>query len=105
MPATQPSPAELSLAGRIAANTRWAKEPDRYAATAPAREGMAAKFEREADPDGVLPPAERARRAESLRKAYFARLGLRSAQSRRRARTEAAEAAEAAELDAAERAE
>ncbi len=42
-------------------------------------------FERQVDPDGVLPPDERARRARHARKAYFARLALRSAQARRKA--------------------
>lgn len=44
-----------------------------------------AKFEREVDPDGTLPPDELARRAEHARKAYFQRLALKSAQSRRKA--------------------
>lgn len=43
------------------------------------------RFEREVDPDGVLTPAERARRADHARKAHFARLSLASARSRRRA--------------------
>lgn len=42
-----------------------------------------AKFEREVDPDGTLPPDERARRAEHKRKAYFGRLALKSAKARR----------------------
>jgi hypothetical protein len=44
------------------------------------------RFEREVDPDGTLDPAERARRAENARKAYFASLALKSAVSRRKAR-------------------
>jgi hypothetical protein len=36
------------------------------------------------DPDGVLSPAERARRAGHARKAYFTRLALRSAQAQRK---------------------
>jgi hypothetical protein len=60
-----------------------------------------AKFEREVDPDGVLLPDERARRAEHARKAHFARLSLRSAKSRRRARELSEDAAQAdAELAA-----
>lgn len=49
------------------------------------------------DPDGALSPAERARRAEHARSAYFKRLALRSAQSRRKARelTATADAADA----------
>ena len=56
-------PHDRALVARIAAAERWARTADRTAATAPARRGLAAKFEREADPDGVLPPDERARRA------------------------------------------
>jgi hypothetical protein len=41
-----------------------------------------AKFEREADPQGVLDPAERARRAEHLRRAHFTRLALASSRAR-----------------------
>lgn len=60
-----------------------------------------AKFEREVDPDGVLSPEERARRAEHLRKAHFQRLALKSARARRRTREANAESeAAAAELAA-----
>jgi len=81
-----PSTSERSLQGRIGAYTRWAhaSTEDRYLATRPMREGLQAKFEREADPEGTLPPWERAKRAESLRKAFYARLALKSAQARRR---------------------
>lgn len=65
-----------SLGGQIGANRRWAHEPDRTAATAKARDAFLSKFEQEADPEGVLPIAERLRRAENLRKAHFARLRL-----------------------------
>jgi hypothetical protein len=66
-----------SLAGRVAAHERWAREPDRAAATAPARRGFLARFEREVDPDMTLAPAERARRAESAMKAHMTRLAMR----------------------------
>jgi hypothetical protein len=52
--------------------------------TRKAREAFAERFEREVDPDGVLPPAERARRAEAARRAYFTGLALRSSRARRR---------------------
>jgi hypothetical protein len=45
---------------------------------------MLDKFERQVDPEGILPPAERAVRAEHARKAHFKRLALKSAQVRRR---------------------
>lgn len=71
------------LAARIAAHTSWAVTPDREARTRPARNAFLARFERQVDPDGVLAPAERHRRAESARQAYFQRLALKSSLSRR----------------------
>ncbi len=83
------SPSESTLRGRIAAHESWANTPDRAARTAPARAALDRKFLDEAGGDPV--------RAEHFRKAYFARLSLKSAQSRRKARelTSAAELAEA----------
>lgn len=75
---------DRSLAGRIAAAERWANEPDRVAATASARKTFLERFERQVDPDGTLNPAERAKRAEHARRAYFLRLAKLSAESRRR---------------------
>jgi hypothetical protein len=73
---------ERVLRSRIAAHTRWAHEMDRCAATAPARKAFESRFEREVDPDALLPETERIRRTESARNAYFARLALKSAQGR-----------------------
>jgi len=56
---------------------------DPSARTQPARRALLDRFEREVDPDGALPPDERARRAAHARKPYFTRLALRSAQARR----------------------
>ena len=75
---------ELSLAGRIGAHVSWARTPDRTKRTQPARDAFDARFEREVDPDGTLDPVERALRAAAARKAYFARLALKSAQARRK---------------------
>jgi len=86
------TPAEKSMIGRIAACESWARTPDRSARTAPARAALMARFETDVDPARTLPPAERARRAESLRKAHFARLALKSAQSRRKSKALAAQA-------------
>src|SRR5207237_6890331 len=44
--------------------------------TRKAREAFAARFEREVDPDGLLSPDERTRRADGARRAYFTRLAL-----------------------------
>ena len=50
--------------------------------TKKARAAFAARFDRQVDPDGILPPAERASRADAARRAYFTELQLR--RSRRR---------------------
>lgn len=85
-----PTPKEQSLAGKIAAHTRWSRVDDRSAATAPARRAFMERFEDQVDPQRILSPDERARRAESARQAYFAELALKSAQARRRRREAAA---------------
>ncbi len=63
------------LTGSIGAHTSWANTTDRTARTAPARAALEAKFLEQADGDPV--------RAAHLRKAYYARLALKSAQARR----------------------
>jgi hypothetical protein len=88
-PQTDRSAAERSLHARLAAHESWARTQDATARTEPARRAFLERFEREVDPDGTLPPAERARRAEHARKAHFARLALKSAQARRRKATKA----------------
>jgi len=67
---------ELSIAGRIGAHASWANTTNRSARTAPARAALDQKFLDEADGDPI--------RAAHLRKAYFARLALKSAQARRK---------------------
>ena len=90
MPATA---SERQLVAAIAAHESWANTTNRTARTAPARAALDAKFLAGAGGDPV--------RADHLRKAYFSRLALKSAQSRRKAKevTAIAVAAEA-ELDA-----
>lgn len=83
------TPSERRLRAQIAANSRWAKEPDRSAATAAARAGLDARFAREIDPDGVLAPDELAKRVDAARRAHFQRLALASAKARRRKRGDA----------------
>ncbi len=75
--------AQRSLAGSIGAHSKWAVT-DPAEGTAAARAAFLDRFERQADPDGVLPPNERARRAEHLRKAHFQRMALASAKARRK---------------------
>jgi hypothetical protein len=76
--------AQRSLRAKIAAHTSWANTVNRAARTSAARKAAHDRFERQVDPDGVLPSAERARRAESARHAYFSALALRSARKRQR---------------------
>jgi hypothetical protein len=83
VPANRLTPAERRLAGQSGAYESWSRTPDFAARTAPARRAMDKRFEREVDPDGKLSPAERAKRAECARRAYYTRLALKSAQKRR----------------------
>lgn len=78
------SPSERVLRAEIAVHESWARTDDWAARTAPARKAALDKFERQVDPAGTLAPAERAKRAEHARKAHFKRMGLKSAQARRR---------------------
>ena len=77
------TPAERTLRGRIGAYSLHAQGGTN---TGPARLAFLARFEREVDPGGVLPESERQKRAECARRAYFARLGLKSAKKRQRKR-------------------
>lgn len=51
--------------------------------TSKARATFLAGFERQVDPDNLLPPRERARRAEAAKRAHFIRLSLLSLKARR----------------------
>jgi hypothetical protein len=74
-----------TLISRLGNHVKWAAIEDRTAATQPARDAMRDKFLEEARAKfGDLPEQELARRAESLRKAHFTRLALKSAQARRK---------------------
>ncbi len=86
---------QLSLRGRIGAYALHAQRDPRET-TAKARSTFLAKFEQEVDPDGVLPESERLRRAEAAKKAHFARLALRSARKRGRAKAKGPDQTEAA---------
>ncbi|MCX2934718.1 hypothetical protein ORI20_31080 [Mycobacterium sp. CVI_P3] len=81
------SPSQRSMRGRLGAYESWAKTEDRSARTWPARKAALDRFEREVDPDGVLTPQERARRAEWARKAHMQRMAMKSAAARKRRKT------------------
>jgi len=55
--------------------------------TRPAREAFDRRFIDQVDPDRVLPEAERERRAQAARRAYFAALAFKSARARQRGKT------------------
>ena len=70
------------LRARMAAHLLHAQISDPTEHTAPARAAFLSRFEREVDPDGILDPQERARRAEHAKKAYFIKLALASRKAR-----------------------
>ena len=80
------SHAQRVLFGRLGAYTMLSKH-DAHEVTNAARAAFVLKFQREVDPDQVLPIAERLRRAEMARKAHFTRLALKSAEVRRAKRS------------------
>jgi hypothetical protein len=75
------SPSERSLRARKGALEMLAKH-DPKETSARGREAFLSRFEREVDPDGTLPPEERARRAEYAKRAYFTGLAYKSARAR-----------------------
>jgi hypothetical protein len=77
------SPALRRLRGRLGGLATAASHDPREMTVA-ARAAFLARFEQIVDPAGVLPPAERARRAAAERRRYFALLAWRSAMARRR---------------------
>jgi len=77
------SPDDRVLHARMAAHVLHSRY-DSKELTAPARRAFLERFEREVDPDGALPEAERRRRAGHARKAYFTRLALASSRARKK---------------------
>jgi hypothetical protein len=75
------TPEQRQLRSRMGAHALHAKH-DSVKLTAPARAAFLARFEKQVDPDGVLTPEERMRRAEHAKQAYFAGLALKSATAR-----------------------
>jgi hypothetical protein len=68
--------------GRLGALALHASHDSRVTSK-PGRDAFLARFEREVDPEGKLPSAERARRAAYARRLYMGRLALRSAKVRK----------------------
>jgi hypothetical protein len=67
---------------RLAAHALHARVADPTAHTAPGRAAFLSRFDREVDPDGILAPDVRARRAEHAKRAYFSQLARKSAKAR-----------------------
>lgn len=76
------TPAQRSMRGRIAANARWANEPDRLAATKPGRDAAFEKLLDEVDPQRTLPEAERLKRARNAQRAHLDRVRLAASRTR-----------------------
>ncbi|WP_137147411.1 hypothetical protein [Mycolicibacterium sp. CR10] len=70
------TPSQHAANSRLGAHTSWGRTKDRTARTAPAREAFYRKFLAEAEGDPL--------RAESLRKAHYQRLAIKSARARQR---------------------
>lgn len=79
------TPAQRSLSARAAAHARWSQtsEAGRAKFAADARARLMSRWDKQVDPDGLLDPAERARRAKSAERAHMARMGKASSQKRR----------------------
>jgi hypothetical protein len=75
------SPERASALGKIGSRVSHSRH-DLTELTANARQAFRDSFERQVDPDHLLEPDERARRAEALRKAHYYRMALKSAEVR-----------------------
>jgi hypothetical protein len=80
------TPEQRALRSRMAAHKSWAQTTDRTERTRPGREAFMRRFEDQVDPERKLPPAERLRRADQVRQAYFIDLAFRSSRARQRNR-------------------
>lgn len=76
------SPKLRSAINTVNAHKSWAKTPNRTARTAAGRAAALDRFEKQVDPDGVLDPVERAKRAENAKTAFFREIALKSAAAR-----------------------
>jgi hypothetical protein len=77
------SPEQRSIRASIGGYAQKAKYDSREL-TKNARTKFLSRFEREVDPDGVLPEPERGRRAHAALRAHMQRLALASSKARAR---------------------
>lgn len=77
------TPAQRSIRARAAAHALHAQGGTN---TGPATRAFLDRFARSVDPEGVLAPEERQRRADHARKAYMTSLALKASRARQRRR-------------------
>jgi hypothetical protein len=80
------NPNERSNRARVAAFTMHSRHDVRETSK-PGRDAFLKRFETEVDPQGRLEPEERMRRAVAARRAYFSKLGAKSARARQERRS------------------
>lgn len=78
------TPEQRAARARLAAHVKHSRYDSKHQ-TERARQAFLDRFEREVDPEGVLDPAERYKRSQHAKRAYFQRLAMRSAEVRRSA--------------------
>ena len=78
------TPEQRRLRAKIAANARWSKYMAREDQADAARSAMLARLERQVDPNGELPPDDRAALVRAAGRELSARLN--AAKARKRAR-------------------
>lgn len=78
------TPEQRRRRARIAAHVSWANTADRTARTSSGTKAFLDRFERQVDPEGVLPEEVRAAMAKHARTAYMLQLAEKSAAARRR---------------------
>lgn len=76
--------AQCSRRARIAAHASWANTADGTARTSPGTKAFLDRFERQIDPEELLPGESRAAMAKHARTAHMLQLAERSAAARRR---------------------
>lgn len=86
------SPGEHRINGEIGALERWGKTTaaEREVATRAARKGQWKRFERLADPEGVMSEADRIEAAGRLQRAHMLRMSRAAAKARSRKARKAA---------------
>jgi hypothetical protein len=76
------TPEQRRLRAKIAANARWSRPFAREDQAAAASAALRARFEREADPDGTVPPEKLARLVRAKAREHSARLNAAKARKR-----------------------